>query len=118
MTSLTLFYKMVKLTILTLLKNQYAIKGADVAKEVSMLTKQSTQMLQEKENLLLTWLKEKQPSDDSISKAMMLEKVKKLHNYLLQENPSTYAKILNLRQIEGGLIKSAIEWHPKCDKKW
>ncbi|XP_040261456.1 uncharacterized PPE family protein PPE13-like [Bufo bufo] len=59
-TDLASEYKMAKSTISTILKNKAAIKGADVAKGVTMLTKQRTQVLEEVEKLLLVWLNEKQ----------------------------------------------------------
>uniref|UniRef100_A0A8C5W8W6 HTH CENPB-type domain-containing protein n=1 Tax=Leptobrachium leishanense TaxID=445787 RepID=A0A8C5W8W6_9ANUR len=88
-TDLALEYKMAKSTISTILKNKDAIKAADVAKGVTMLTKQRTQVLEEVENLLLVWLNEKQLAGDSVSEAMISEKAWKLHSDLLQQNPST-----------------------------
>ncbi|XP_023575288.1 tigger transposable element-derived protein 1-like isoform X2 [Octodon degus] len=88
-TDLALEYKMAKSTISTILKNKDAIKGADVAKGVTTLTKQRTQVLEEVEKLLLVWLDEKQQAGDSVSEAMICEKARKLHSDLLQENPST-----------------------------
>ncbi|KAM6459100.1 tigger transposable element-derived protein 1-like [Liasis olivaceus] len=82
-------YKMAKSTISTVLKNKDAIKGADVAKGVTTLTKQRTQVLEEVEKLLLVWLNEKQLAGDSVSEAMICEKARKLHSDLLQKKPST-----------------------------
>ncbi|KAM6468471.1 tigger transposable element-derived protein 1-like [Liasis olivaceus] len=90
-TDLASEYKMPKSTISTILKNKDAIKGADVAKGVTMLTKQRTQVLEEVEKLLLVWLNEKQLAGDSVSEAMVCEKARKLHSDLLQKNPSTSA---------------------------
>ncbi|XP_013367911.1 PREDICTED: zinc finger and SCAN domain-containing protein 29 isoform X2 [Chinchilla lanigera] len=88
-TDLASEYKMAKSTISTILKNRDAIKGADVAKGVTTLTKQRTQVLEEVEKLLLVWLNEKQLAGDRVSEAMICEKARKLHSDLLQENPST-----------------------------
>lgn len=88
-TDLASEYKMAKSTISTILKNKDAIKGADVAKGVTTLTKQRTQVLEEVEKLLLVWLNEKQLAGDKVSEAMVCEKARKLHSDLLQENPST-----------------------------
>ncbi|XP_040286123.1 tigger transposable element-derived protein 1-like [Bufo bufo] len=90
-TDLASEYKMAKSTISTILKNKAAIKGADVAKGVTMLTKQRTQVLEEVEKLLLVWLNEKQQAGDSVSEAMICEKARKLHSDLLQRSPSTSA---------------------------
>ncbi|XP_044137796.1 tigger transposable element-derived protein 1-like [Bufo gargarizans] len=90
-TDLASEYKMAKSTISTILKNKAAIKGADVAKGVTMLTKQRTQVLEEVEKLLLVWLNEKQLAGDSVSEAMICEKARKLHSDLLQRSPSTSA---------------------------
>lgn len=52
-TDLASEYKMAKLTISTILNNKDAIKGAEMTKGVTVLTKQRIQVLEEVENLLL-----------------------------------------------------------------
>ncbi|KAM6467503.1 uncharacterized protein PHA67_012932 [Liasis olivaceus] len=104
-TDLASEYKMAKSTISTILKNKDAIKGADVAKGVTMLTKQRTQVLEEVEKLLLVWLNEKQLAGDSISDAMICEKARKLHSDLLQKKPSTSATSEEFKASRGWFDK-------------
>lgn len=104
-TDLALEYKMAKSTISTILKNKDAIKGADVAKGVTVLTKQRTQALEDVEKLLLVWLNEKQLAGDRVSEAMICEKARKLHSDLLQENPSTSATSNEFKASRGWFDK-------------
>ncbi|XP_013007869.1 tigger transposable element-derived protein 1-like isoform X2 [Cavia porcellus] len=104
-TDLALEYKMAKSTISTILKNRDAIKGANVAKGVTTLTKQRTQVLEEVEKLLLVWLNEKQLAGDSVSEAMICEKARKLHSDLLQEKPSTSATTDKFKASRGWFDK-------------
>ncbi|XP_013014048.1 zinc finger and SCAN domain-containing protein 29 isoform X3 [Cavia porcellus] len=104
-TDLALEYKMAKSTISTILKNKDAIKGADVAKGVTTLTKQRTQVLEEVEKLLLVWLSEKQLTGDRVSEAMICEKARKLYSDLLQENPSASATSNEFKASRGWFDK-------------
>ncbi|XP_021097366.1 zinc finger and SCAN domain-containing protein 29 isoform X2 [Heterocephalus glaber] len=104
-TDLASEYKMAKSTISTILKNKDAIKGADVAKGVTVLTKQRTQALEEVEKLLLVWLNEKQLTGDRVSEAMICEKARKLHSDLLQENPSISATSNEFKASRGWFDK-------------
>ncbi|XP_010623133.1 zinc finger and SCAN domain-containing protein 29 isoform X3 [Fukomys damarensis] len=104
-TDLASEYKMAKSTISTILKNKDAIKGADVAKGVTVLTKQRTQALEEVEKLLLVWLNEKQLAGDRVSEAMICEKARKLHSDLLQENPSISATSNEFKASRGWFDK-------------
>ena len=56
----------------TILKHKEAIKNADVAKGVKVLTKQQSQAIEEVGKLLLIWINEKQLAGESISEAMTL----------------------------------------------
>lgn len=90
-TDLALEYKITKFTISTILKNKDVFKGADVAKGITMLTKQRVQVLEEVGKLVFVWLNGKQLVGDSIHEAMICEKARKLNSDLLkkQKNLST-----------------------------
>ena len=60
-------YQYAKSTIATILKNKETIKGACVAKGVSVLSKGRSQAVEEVEKLLLFWINEKQLAGDSVS---------------------------------------------------
>ncbi|KAG2463834.1 KDM4B demethylase, partial [Polypterus senegalus] len=60
-------------------------KAADIAKGVTVLTKQRLRVLEEVEKLLLVWLNEKQLAGDSVSEAMLCEKARKIHGDLLNK---------------------------------
>jgi len=64
---LALQFGLAKSSICTILKNKEAIKDANVAKGVTVITKQRSQTLEEVEKLLLIWINEKQFAGDSIS---------------------------------------------------
>ncbi|XP_076357961.1 putative CENPB DNA-binding domain-containing protein 1 isoform X1 [Tachypleus tridentatus] len=51
-------FGMAKSTVCTILKNKEVIKEADVAKGVTVLTKQRSQIMEEVEKLLLIWVNE------------------------------------------------------------
>ncbi|KAM6467107.1 uncharacterized protein PHA67_012646 [Liasis olivaceus] len=104
-TDLASEYKMAKLTISTILKNKDAIREADVAKGVTILTRKRTQVLEEVEKLLLVWLNEKQLAGDSVSEAIICEKARKLHSDLLQKNPSTSAASEEFKASRGWFEK-------------
>ena len=68
-------YDMARSTISTFLKNKEAIKAVDVAKRVTIISStQKTQIMDEDDNLLLIWIKEKELYGDSISKRIICEK--------------------------------------------
>lgn len=76
-------------------------------------------MLEEVEKLLLVWLNGKQLVDDSVSKTMICEKACILHNYLLQEKPSTGAACDEVKAGRGwfGIFCKRSSTH-MCDKMW
>lgn len=76
-----------------------------------MLTKRGTQVLEEVKTLLSVWLNEKQLASDSISKAVICGKAKKLESGLVHKNPSTSAAVTTLKPLEGGWINSASDAH-------
>ncbi|XP_016070266.1 PREDICTED: tigger transposable element-derived protein 1-like [Miniopterus natalensis] len=106
---LAMEYGMAKSTISTILKHKEAIKSADVAKGVKVLTKQRPQAIEEVEKLLLVWINEKQLAGDSISEAMICEKAKRLHADLLKDTPGTSA--------QSGSFKASRGWFDKFKKR-
>ncbi|KAF7235332.1 Tigger transposable element-derived protein 1 [Varanus komodoensis] len=100
-TDLALEYKMAKSTISTILKRKDAIKRANLAKGVTLFSKQRTQVLEEVEKLLLVWLNEKQLAGDSVTEAMICEKARKLHSDLLQKTPTRSAGSVEFKASRG-----------------
>ena len=90
---LTAQYNMANCTISTFLKNKEAIKAADVAKGVTIVcSKQRPQILDEVEQLLLIWIKEKELYGDSISEGIICEKALLIYADLIKVTPSTSAE--------------------------
>nr|KAF6463386.1 tigger transposable element derived 1 [Molossus molossus] len=106
---LAIEYGMAKSTISTILKHKEAIKSADVAKGVKVLTKQRSQTIEEVEKLLLIWINEKQLAGDSISEAMICEKAKMLHADLLKDTPG--------KSAESDSFKASRGWFHKFKKR-
>ena len=73
--NLALHYNLAKSLICTILKNKESIKDANVAKGVTVFTKQMSHTI-EVEKLLLIWTNEKQLVGDSILEAIMCEKAR------------------------------------------
>ena len=71
---LALQFSLTKSLICTILKNKEAIKDANVAKGLTVIKKRSLTL--EVEKLLLIWTNEKKLADNSISEAIISEKVK------------------------------------------
>ncbi|XP_060679998.1 tigger transposable element-derived protein 1-like [Hemiscyllium ocellatum] len=86
---LAMQYDMAKLTICTILKNKEALKAADVAKGVTILTKQRPKLLDEVEKLLLVWINQKELAGDSVNETIICEKALHIHHDLLATPPST-----------------------------
>lgn len=82
-------YGMAKSTISTFLKNKDLIKAADVAKGVTMISKQRPQIMEELEKLLLIFIKKKELAGNSISEAIICKKALQIYNDLEKETPST-----------------------------
>nr|XP_020633897.1 tigger transposable element-derived protein 1-like isoform X5 [Pogona vitticeps] len=87
-TELAAAYNMAKSTISSILKKKNILKGIDVAKGVTILTKIRTPLIEKVEKLLLVWMNEKQLKGESINEAMIRAKAKKLHTDLMERNPS------------------------------
>ena len=75
-------------TICTILKKE-EIKKLDVAKGVTMITKQCPNLLEDVEKLLLVWINEKQLKGDSVSEGITCTKAKALYVDLVRMTPGT-----------------------------
>lgn len=62
-----------------------AIKETNVAKDVNVLTKQRSQAIEDFEQLLLIWIKQKQLDGDCISEAIICGKARLLYTDLIQK---------------------------------
>ncbi|XP_032836246.1 uncharacterized protein LOC116957903 [Petromyzon marinus] len=105
-------YGMPKSTICTMLKNKEAIKGANVAKGVSSLSKQRTKAIEEVEKSLLLWINETQLAGDGISEAVICEKAKRLHSDIVQKAPGTGDD-----PGPGEMFKASRGWFDKFKKR-
>ncbi|XP_026547967.1 tigger transposable element-derived protein 1-like, partial [Notechis scutatus] len=108
-TDLAKEYNKAQSTISTILKQKAAIKAANVARRVAMLTKQRPQVLEEMEKLLLVWLNEKQLAGYTVSEAVIREKAKTIHGNLCQKYPSSSG--------ESHEFKASREWFERFCKK-
>ncbi|GCC32864.1 hypothetical protein chiPu_0011328 [Chiloscyllium punctatum] len=98
-------YNMATSTICTILRNKEALKAADVAKGVTILTKQRPKLLDEVEKLLLVWINQKELAGDSVNETLICEKALHIHRDLLATPPSTNtASVEELKPAEAGLI--------------
>jgi hypothetical protein len=68
-------YGTTKSTISVILKNEEAIKEANVAKRVKTLTSIRSPAMEEGEKLLMVWIDEKQVAGNSVPEAIICEKV-------------------------------------------
>ncbi|XP_072429357.1 putative CENPB DNA-binding domain-containing protein 1 [Chiloscyllium punctatum] len=86
---LAMQYNTAKSTICTILKNKEAPKAADVAKEVTIITKQRPKLLDKVEKLLLVWINQKEIAVDNVNETIICEKALHVHRDLLATPPST-----------------------------
>ena len=100
-------YKYAKSTIGTILKNKEAIKGACVAKGVSVLSssKQRSQTIEEVEKLLLLWINEKQLAGDTVSEAIIAEKALHLHSDIKKRQAGTSSSSDDFKASHGWFEK-------------
>jgi len=69
-------FGMAKSTICAFLKNRETIKKADVARGVTVTTKQRSQTIEEVEKLLLIWINDNMLAGNSVSEGMICEKAR------------------------------------------
>lgn len=98
-------YEYAKSTIATILKNKEAIKGACVAKGVSVLSKQRSQAIEEVEKLLLIWINEKQLAGDSVSEGIIAEKALQLHSDIIKRQPGSSSSSHDFKASHGWFEK-------------
>ena len=79
-------YGMEKSTLSTTIKNKEVIKGADVAKGVTVISKQRPPILEEVEKLLLVYINEIQLRGDNISESFICEKALEIYDDLVKKN--------------------------------
>ena len=91
MSDLATQFGMAKSTISTILKNKEVIKAADVAKGVTVITKQRPQIMEEVEKLLLIYIRDVELRGDNICESLICEKALEIYDDLLKKNPSTSA---------------------------
>ena len=80
-------YGMAKSTISTIIKNKEVIIRADVAKGVTVISKQRPLILEEVEKLLLVYINEVQLRGDNISESLICEKALEIYDDLSIEKP-------------------------------
>ncbi|XP_023230982.1 tigger transposable element-derived protein 1-like isoform X1 [Centruroides sculpturatus] len=102
---LALQFGLAKSSISTILKNKEVIKDANVAKGVTVITKQRSQTLEEVEKLLLIWINEKQLAGNSLSKAIICEKARLLYQDLLKKTPGSSFEIDRFKASRGWFEK-------------
>jgi hypothetical protein len=71
-------FGMAKSTISTILKNRQTIKKADVARGMTVITKQRSQTVEEVDKLLLIWVKDTMLAGNSIFEGIICEKARRL----------------------------------------
>nr|XP_061785480.1 tigger transposable element-derived protein 1-like [Nerophis lumbriciformis]XP_061785481.1 tigger transposable element-derived protein 1-like [Nerophis lumbriciformis] len=84
-------YKMAKSTISTILKRKEAIKAADVAKGVKILTSKRHVKMEEVEKILLEWVTERQSKGEKVSEPIICEKARQLYSDLIRDSPGDSA---------------------------
>jgi len=94
---------MAKSTICTLPKNRKTIKKADVARRVTVITKQISQTIEEVEKLLLIWIKDNMLAGNSVSEGMICEKARRLHDDLVKNILVRVVILMFSKLAEGGL---------------
>ena len=84
------------------------IKGVNVARRVTVLTKQRSQMIEEVEKLLLIWMNKELLAGDSVSD-IICEKARRLHDDLVKSYTDMSADTDNFKASRG--------WFEKFKKK-
>ncbi|GFW46083.1 tigger transposable element-derived protein 1 [Trichonephila clavipes] len=82
-------YNRTSSTICTILKKKDLIKAQTPAKGVKIISKLRNSVHNEMENLLLSWLTEKQQAGDTVTEALLCEKARAIYADLLQHTPDT-----------------------------
>lgn len=99
--NLSLEYRVAKSTICTILKNKFKLKNVRVAKGITKLSKSRNNVIEEMENLLLRWIKEKETACENISESMACAKAKQLFDDLIANSPSGNDTVLDFLASKG-----------------
>ncbi|EEB17070.1 conserved hypothetical protein [Pediculus humanus corporis] len=83
-TDLSKLFGIAKSTISTILRKKDAIKTADVATGITVITKQRPKMLDEVEKSLIKWIEENKTCKNTTSDAAVCEKARQLYKDLLK----------------------------------
>ena len=94
-----------KSTISYTIKNKKTIKGASVAKGVTVLTKQRSQTIEEMEKLLLIWINEKLLAGVGVSEGIICEQARELHDNLVNNDPGTSADTNAFKASRGWFMR-------------
>ena len=81
------------------------IKGADVAKGVTVISKPRPPILEEVEKLLLVYINEVQLKGNNISKSFICEKALEIYNDLVKKKPGTRNDTLEFKASRGWFEK-------------
>ena len=98
-------YGRAKSTKFIIIKNKEVIKGADVAKEVSVISKQRPPILEEVEKLLLVYINEVQLRGDNISESFICKKASEIYDDLVKKNLGTSDDTFEFKAIRGWFEK-------------
>jgi len=101
-------FGMAKSTICPILKNRETIKKADVARGVTVITKQRSRTIEEVEKLLPIWINDNMLDGNSVSEGMICEKAKRLHEDLVKKYPGTSG--------DADVFKASRGWFEKFKK--
>ena len=99
MSDLAAEYGMAKSTISTIIKE--VIKGVDIAKGVTVVSKQRPPILEEVEKLLLVYINEVQLRGDSISELFICEKALEIYDDLVKKNPGASDDTFDFKASRG-----------------
>jgi len=102
-------FGMAKSTICTILKNRETIRKADVARGVTVITKQRSQTIEEVEKWLLIWINNNMLAGNSVSEGTMGEKARRLHDDLVKKYPGTSG--------DTDVLKASRGWFQKFKKR-
>ncbi|XP_014774301.1 uncharacterized protein LOC106872008 isoform X2 [Octopus bimaculoides] len=118
--NLSLEYRVAKSTICTILKNKCKLKNVRVAKGITKLSKSRNNFIEEMENLLLVWIKEKEIACENISESMICVKAKQLFDDLVANSPSGNDTALDFLASKGWFTRfrkrNGLHNDVKCDK--
>ena len=102
-------FGMAKSMIYTILKNRETIKKANIARGVTVITKQRSETIEEVEKLLLIWINDYMLAGNSVSEGTICEKARRLHDDLVKKILVRVVILMFPKLAEGGLRNSRKE---------